>query len=242
MYDCVIIDDEPHAIEGLSKYIENFGRLNIKATYSDSLMALKSLENEDGIDLIFVDIDMPRINGIELSKKLRSKTKKLVFTTGHPQYGYDAFKLEADDYLLKPYTLGEFLISMNKLFPEKNTEFKYDRNSTFLVRSKEETPKILSVKFSEVVAVESKLNYVMIHTTKRQILTYMTLKEISEILNNYPGFLQFQRSFIISEEYIESISGNSIRMVNGCEMTVGEYYRKNFTLFLEEKLIKTKRR
>lgn len=242
MYDCVIIDDEPHAIESLSRYIDNFERLKIRATYTNSLIALKSLEFGEVVDLILIDIDMPRINGIELSKKLRSKTKKLVFTTGHSQYGYDAFKLEADDYLLKPYSLGEFLISMNKLFPEQNAELRYERNSTFLVKSKEDNPKILSVRFSEVIAVESKLNYVMIYTTKREILTYMTLTEIAQILNKYPGFLQFQRSFIISEEHIESISGNTIRMLNGCEMTVGEYYRKNFMLFLDEKLIKTKRR
>lgn len=186
---------------------------------------------------------MPRINGIELSRMLKNITKRLVFTTAHTKYGYEAFKLEADGYLLKPYTLGEFLLLMNKIFPlrdEKSNPF--DKNQSFLIKSKDDNYKMLNVKFSEVVAVESKMNYVMIYTLKRKILTYMTLSEISEILTRYPGFLRFQRSFILAEEHIDYISGNSIKMINGCVITVGEYYRKDFTSFISEKLIKTKRR
>lgn len=243
MYHCVIIDDEPHAIEGLKKYISNFERLNLSAWFTDPLAALKYFESVECIDLVLLDIDMPNIDGIELSRMLRNKTKKLVFTTAHTRYGYEAFKIEADDYLLKPYTLGEFLSSMNKIFPLHGGKCNSsDKNTSFLVKSKDDNYKMLNVKFSDVVAVESKMNYVMIHTLKRKILTYMTLSEVSDILTRQPGFLRFQRSFILAEEHIEYISGNSIKMVNGCEMTVGEYYKKDFLSFVSEKLIKTKRR
>lgn len=243
MYNCIIIDDELHAIESLKRYIEHFEGLNIVGAYTDPIIALNYIASCEPLDLILLDIDMPKINGIELSKELMSRTKKLVFTTGHTKYGYEAFKLEADDYLLKPYTLGEFLLSMNKLFPRGQTpENEQPRIKSFLVKSTEDKQKMLNVRFSDVIAVESKLNYIMIHTTTRKILTYMTLTEIAEILRKHPGFLQFQRSFIIAEDHIDSIMGNSIRMSNGCEMTVGAYYRKEFTVFVQEKLIKTKRR
>ncbi|QDW24858.1 LytR/AlgR family response regulator transcription factor [Pedobacter sp. KBS0701] len=243
MYQCVIVDDEPHAIEGLKKYLSNFDRLYLSASFTNPLAALKYFESVDCVDLVLLDIDMPNINGIELSRMLRNKTKKIVFTTAHTKYGYEAFKIEADDYLLKPFTLGEFLTSMNKVFSSNGRKCNsYDKNASFLVKSKEDRYKMLNIKFSDVVAVESKMNYVMIHTLKRKILTYMTLSEVSDIFKCQPGFLRFQRSFILAEEHIEYISGNSIKMVNGCEMTVGDYYKKDFLSFVSEKLIKTKRR
>ncbi|MFC1226181.1 LytR/AlgR family response regulator transcription factor [Pedobacter sp. BG31] len=243
MYRCVIVDDEPHAIEGLKKYLSSFERLILAASFTNPLTALKYFESIDCIDLVLLDINMPNINGIELSKILRNKTKRIVFTTAHTQYGYEAFKIEADDYLLKPFTLGEFITSMNKIFSldaQKCNSLK--KNTSFLVKSKEDRYKMLNIKFSDVVAVESKMNYVMIHTLKRKILTYMTLSEVSDIFAHHPGFLKFQRSFILAEEHIDYISGNSIKMVNGCEMTVGDYYKKDFLSFVSEKLIKTKRR
>lgn len=243
MYNCVIIDDELYALDALKKYIESCPELNLLAAYSSSILALRALQDSEPLDLIFMDIDMPDINGIELSKSLRPKTNKLVFTTGHTKYGYEAFKLKADDYLLKPYTLAEFMSSIHKLFPAAQAKYLTPAlNSTFLVKSKEDNLRMLNVRYADVVAVESKMNYIMIHTKMRKIITYLTLLEISKILSKYPGFLQFQRSFIIAEEHIDSITGNSIRMITGLEMTVGDYYRKDFALFVSEKLIRTKRR
>jgi len=243
MYNCVIIDDELYALAALKKYIENCPELNLLAAYSSPILALRALQDSEPLDLILMDIDMPDINGIELSKLLRPKTNKLVFTTGHTKYAYEAFKLKADDYLLKPYTLAEFMSSIHKLFPAAEPKCLTPAlNTTFLVKSKEDNLRMLNVRYADVVAVESKMNYIMIHTKMRKIITYLTLLEISKILSRYPGFLQFQRSFIIAEEHIDSITGNSIRMITGLEMTVGDYYRKDFALFVSEKLIRTKRR
>lgn len=248
MYSCIIIDDEPYAIEGLKKYISNFKGLEVVNSFTDPFLALQVIQSADPVDLILLDIDMPKINGIELSRSLRNKTNKLVFTTGHTKYGYDAFKVDADDYLLKPYTLGEFLLSMNKLFPEEMHEGSAELNNevdmkrSFLVKSKDDNLRMLNVKFEDIIAVESKMNYVMIHTKSQNITTYMTLSEIYDTLSQYPGFMKFQRSFIIAEDHIESITGNTIKMVNGSKITVGDYYRKNFVEFVKSKLIKSKRR
>jgi DNA-binding LytR/AlgR family response regulator len=241
---CIIIDDEPYAIEGLKSYIESIPNLSVIKTYTDPLEALIDLTNSDVVDLILLDIDMPKITGIELSKEIRQKTRKLVFTTSYTQYGYLAFEAEADAYLLKPYSLTKFASTISKLFPQNEKPVLVEKviDNYFFVKNKDEHLKIVKIKFDDVIAVESKQNYVMIHTVSKKVLTYMSLSEISKIFTRFTNFEQFQRSFIISKEHIDNIDGNTINMVNGIQITVGEYYRKDFTTFLSERLIRARRK
>ncbi|MCR8556167.1 LytTR family DNA-binding domain-containing protein [Mucilaginibacter sp. BJC16-A38] len=238
-YKCIIIDDEPHAIEGLKNYIAAIPSLKLEHCYTSPVDALMELSGDNKTDLILLDIDMPQISGIELSRQIRQKTNKLVFTTGHTQYGYEAFEVDADAYLLKPYSLSKFASTIAKLFPAQ-TETK-NAGDFFFVKNKNDHLKIVKIRFDEVVAIESKQNYVLIHTLSKQILTYMSLTEISKTFEQLPNFVQYQRSFVLNKEHIESINGNTIQMVNGVQITVGEYYRKDFTAFLSEKLVKAKR-
>lgn len=238
-YKCIIIDDESYAVEGLKKYIDQIPQLVLVKEYTDPLEALFELASLEAVDLILMDINMPQITGIELSKEIRQKTRKLVFTTAYSHYGYQAFEVEADAYLLKPYTLTKFAATITKLFPEQNAA---KANDFFLAKNKDEQLKMIKVKYSDVIAVESKQNYVLIHTLSKNILTYISLTEISKSFSLFPFFVQFQRSFIINENYINSIDGNSIKMVGGLQLTVGDYYRKDFTKFLIDKLIKPERR
>lgn len=243
MYRCIIIDDEQHAVDALEKYVGKLTNFHLVASFTDPILALNSFNTIGEIDLILLDIDMPEISGLELSRILRSKKSRLIFTTGHSRYGYEAFKADADDFLLKPYTFSEFLFSVNKLFPlASDTGETTAPSGSFFVKSKEENLTILNIRFEDIVAVESKMNYVMIYTVYRTLTAYMTLSEMTEILSKHPGFHRFQRSFIIAERYIDSITGNCIKMVTGVTMTVGQYYRKDFTRFISEKLIKTGRR
>ncbi|TCC91696.1 response regulator transcription factor [Pedobacter frigiditerrae] len=244
MYKCIIIDDEPHAIEGLTKYIDSLSELVLTKSYIDPLLALKDFDRIESVDIIFLDIDMPKINGIELSKEIRNKTKKLVFTTAHTKYAYEAFEANADAFLLKPYSLGKFIITINKLFPEKAIDEKVEENTGikkdfFFVKSKEDDLKILKIRYADIVAIESKQNYVMIYTLTKKVLTYMSLTEIAKILNTMPGFMQLHRSFIISLDQIETIDGSLVKMTNGIRISVGDNYRKEFNAFVADKLIKT---
>lgn len=239
MYRCVIIDDEPHTIEGLRKYFESIPNITLVAAFSDPYLALIEMEVLKDIDLVLMDIDMPKISGIELSKSIRTKTKKLIFTTGHTKYGYEAFKADADDYLLKPYTLGEFIIAINKVFLTSKEDKIYD-DSAFLVKNKDDGNRIVAIKYREVIAAESQLNYVTIYTKTAKVTTYMSLSEMYKVLNKGTGFLQFHRSFIISYNFIDYIDGNTIKMKNGLLLTVREYYRQRFQEFLNKNLIKSK--
>lgn len=244
VYKCIIIDDEPYAIEGLKNYISSVPNLTLIKCYTNPLEALVDISAVDMVDLILVDIDMPQITGIELSREIRQKTNKLIFTTAYKQYGYEAFEVNADAYLLKPYTLSKFVATIAKLFPrypEPQPEVETD-DDFFFVKDKNEKLKIVKIRYEEVVAVESKQNYVLIHTLTKKALTYMSLTEISKIFHKLKNFVQFQRSFILNEDHIEYIDGNTIKMVNGVQITVGEYFRKDFTVFLSKRLIKARRR
>jgi DNA-binding LytR/AlgR family response regulator len=242
-YKCIIIDDELFAIQKLENYISLIPNLSLLKYYTDPLEALTELLKIEPVDLILMDINMPHISGIELSKEVRQKTKKLVITTAHTQYGYDAFEVNADAYLLKPFSLSKFASTIMRLFPNHYDVHTADPSEDFFfVKNKDEGLKIVKVRFTEIVSVESKLNYIMIHTTKKKILTYMSLTEISKILMQFNYFVQFQRSFIISKNFIEHIEGNMIKMSTGLVISVGDYYRKDFSAFLTERLIKTGRK
>lgn len=243
MYKCIIVDDEPHAIEGLKRYISNIPELEILTTFTDPVKALIEITSGPMVDLILLDVDMPGVSGIEIAKEVRSKTHKLIFTTAHSKYGYDAYESGVDAFLLKPYSMGKFTVTFNKLFPKKIEPGQENGKSDFFfIKSKEDNLKLIKVKFKEVIAVESKLNYVQVHTLNSSIITYMPLYEFSKILMQYQGFMQFQRSFIIAQEYIEHIDGNTVKMVNGIKITVGDYYKKSFHDFVDEKLIRAGRK
>ena len=244
MHRCIIVDDEPYAIEGLKRYISSIAELTIMNCYTDPLQALVEISAGDQVDLVLLDIDMPNINGIELAKEIRNKTNKLVFTTAHTKYGYDAFEVNADAFLLKPYSQGKFLITYNKLFPKlitKETTLT-EKDDFIFIKSKDDHQKLLKVKYEDIIAVESNNNYVMIYTLHKNIITYMSLSEISKKLLTMPAFLQYQRSFIIAKAYIEFVDGNTIQLVNGVKMTVGDYYRKDFNNFLNNNMIKARRK
>lgn len=243
-YTCIIIDDETHAIEGLERYIKTIPDFEILKTYNDPLRALKEIKNGPDVDIIFLDVDMPMINGIELAKEIRDKTDKLVFTTGHSQHAYEAFEVQASAYLLKPYSLGKFVIAINKLFPNQDVEHnlkstEVDTNDDFFfVKSKSERIKLVKIRFDDVILVESKLNYILITTLKDKLRTYITLSEIAKTLLIHPQFIQVHRGYIINCNHIESIEGNMIKMANDEIIAIGEHYRKVFNDFVGQRVIK----
>ena len=246
MLNCVIIDDEPHAITGLCNYIQTLPELNVLQTYTDPLVALKAIKNLGQIDLLFLDIDMPLINGIELAKEIRNYADKLIFTTAHTRYADEAFELSADDYLLKPYSLGKFVIALNKLFPTKisttaTEEKSSEQKNFFFAKSKEDDLRMVRINYDDIIAVESKQNYILIYTATKNVLTYMSLYEMLKVLAPLSHFMQLHRSYIVNQNQIETIDGNYVKMNNGIRISVGDQFRKAFNVFVTEKSIKVGR-
>lgn len=241
MYKCIIVDDEPHSVEGLINYIERLPNIEIRATYYNPIIALSEILKQPAVDLILMDINMPEMSGIELSKAIRQKTSKLVFTTAHSKHGYEAFEVQADGYLLKPYGFEKFALIIDRLFPE--VEAVQESERFFFIKSGDAGDfKIIKVMFDELIAIESKLNYIQIHTKNNSIMAYMSLSEIGTKLKNIPDLIRFQRSFIVNKARIDHIDGNIIKMDNNLAITVGDYYKKSFAEFVSKNLIRANRK
>lgn len=240
MLNCIVIDDEAFSVESILKYIDLIPNLNVAGVYTDPVRALSAVSSAQDIDLLFMDVDMPSLSGLELAKALRSKTQKLIFTTAHSKYAFDAYEADGDAFLLKPYTFGKFSMTINRLFPEKNEQ--YGSNDYFLVKSKEDDLAIVKIKFDDVIAFESAQNYIKIYLSNGNvIMAYLTLKDVTQLVRSRPEFVQFHRAFIISSRQIGHIRGNTVQMSNGISFNVGDSYKENFSSFLDKKLLVTSR-
>jgi len=241
---CIIVDDDIHSINGLKSYINILPQLELTHIFTDPLEALSEISSIKSVDIIFMDVDMPLINGIELSKAIRHKTDKLIFTTSHGKYAVDAFEIRANDFLLKPYTLARFAETINRLFPKNEIAKNIDvtvRDDYFFVRNKNERNNLVRIRYVDIISVESLQNYIRISTLNESVVTYISLSEMRIILKDHPDFIQIHRSFIISQNYISKIEGNMIIMTDGTELTIGKHYRDSVMDFIKEKTIRTTR-
>lgn len=241
---CIVIDDDIHAINGIKSYINTLSNIQLIHAYTDPLEALTEISAGNDVDIIFMDVDMPMISGIELSKAVRHKTNKLIFTTSHSKYAYEAFEMHASAYLLKPYTFARFAETINRLFPltpNVPSVSIQQEDDYFFVRNKNERNNLIKVRYVDIVAVESLQNYVRIYTVDETIVTYIALTEIKVILKEFPNFAQAHRSFIIAKNYIEKVEGNSLKMINNLTVNIGNNYKEEIQLYIREKTIKTGR-
>ncbi|MGM9475601.1 LytR/AlgR family response regulator transcription factor [Pedobacter sp. GSP4] len=241
---CIIIDDDLHSINGLKSYISSLASLELIQYYTDPVLALNEISAGLAVDIIFMDVDMPLISGLELSKSIRHKTDKLIFTTSHSKYAYEAFEIYANAYLLKPYTFARFAETINKLFPQVPSSQQVNIKHTddyFFVRNKSDHNNLIKVRYSDIVAVESLQNYVRIFTLNETIVSYIALSEIKIILLEFPNFAQAHRSFIIAKNYIEKVEGHTLKMINNLTINIGNSYRDNIQDYIKEKTIKTSR-
>ncbi|WP_443943483.1 LytR/AlgR family response regulator transcription factor [Pedobacter sp. AW1-32] len=244
MIRCIAVDDQISSLEGLRGYIENSPGLELVQSYTDSVLALSEISKGEQVDIIFLDINMPNISGLELSKSLRAKTKRLIFTTSHQEYAFQAFEAEADAYLLKPYSFAKFAITLNRLFPDDEVRPTAGRaqNDYFLVKNTEEGLRAEMVKYQDIIAFESFSNYVKIHTVKKTIIAYLGLKDVKEQIGTTDDFMQLHRGYIISLNHIEHIDGNQIALTNNLSFRVGESYNAEFKTFLADKMLRTNRK
>lgn len=240
-YTYIIIDDEERCINVLKQYSAQFGQLTEIKTYSNPLLALKEISEMEGmVDLIFMDVEMPEMGGVELSKKIRNKTHKLIFTTAYSKYAFDAYELRVEAYLLKPFSYTKFADEISRVFPLPGTE-ESNENDYILVKNTEENNTVVRMDFKDIFAFESFGNYVKVHSSvmSTPVKIYLTLKGALEILHQKKvhQYIQVHRSFIISTEHIQGIKGKIISMPNGMKVSSGDYYRANFKAMLDSELI-----
>jgi DNA-binding LytR/AlgR family response regulator len=208
--NCVVIDDEPLARKGLKEYIADVDFLNLVGEYDNPLKAAESIGKGE-VQLLFLDIQMPRITGLDFFKTLRNPPP-VIFTTAYPQYALEGFEVNALDYLVKPISFSRFLAAALKAkeyyeVREKNTGTGTDHDYFFIKADS----KLVKIVFDEVLYVEALQNYVTIHTATKKYMTYLTFKAVEDYLPA-DKFLKVHKSYIVAASKIDSIEGNDIRV------------------------------
>lgn len=237
----LIIDDEHLARKLLSDYVQKIPELTLVGTCANAFEALDFLKNEN-VDLIFSDIQMPDLTGLELVKMLKSRPA-IIFTTAYSEFALESYELEAVDYLLKPIAFPRFFQAANKAIerfrmksPEKTemqphttpTESASHTEKDFLMVRADH--KMYRINFSELIFIEGQSEYVTFHLTTRKITAYYSLKKLEEEL---PAnlFCRVHKSYIISLKSIEVIEGNLISIA-GRKISIGKIYKDNLMQYL----------
>ncbi len=224
---CIIVDDEPIAISVIEKHINKINDIDIVATCESAIDAFSILQKKQ-IDLIFLDIQMPELTGIDFLKTL-SHPPKVIITTAYREYAIEGFELEVVDYLLKPISFERFLKSINKVYklmsPElvlqnKIIQASSDQGDFILAKVKR---KLVKIKFADILFIESMKDYIRIKTTDSEINTKMLISEMEKKLPE-DKFIRIHRSFIVALNKISSVSPNTVELKT-TEIPIGRSYK-----------------
>lgn len=214
VYNCIIIEDEPLARKGLEEYIEAIDFLHLAGSYDNPLNATELLGTQK-VHLIFLDIQMPAMSGIEFFRSLQDPPQ-VIFTTAYPDYAVEGFSLNALDYLVKPISFERFLTAANKArkyFHLTATAKSSDLPDTAAYFYIKDGQQLLKITWADFEYAEARQNYVCIHAAGKKYITYLTLKSIEEFLPSH-RFIKTHKSFLIDASKIKSIEANVIRIGN----------------------------
>lgn len=221
--NCLIVDDEPIARQIIQTYCSHFPMLNIIASCGNALEAKAVAQTED-IELIFLDINMPVLNGLAFLKTLKYQPQ-VIFTTAYKEYAVEAFDLAATDYLLKPFSLERFIIAVDKALEKLTTpEFTVSKKENFIFIKAD--GKIYKILYEDIYYAEASGNYTKVVTKQRTILPTITFTNFEELLPTHL-FIRVHRSFIINKASITHIEGNRA-FINATEIPIGSNYKDNF--------------
>jgi len=231
---CIAIDDEPLALKQIRSYIEKTPFLEVMALCSSAFEAIEYLTDND-VDLMFVDINMPDLNGMDFVKSLSQKPQ-VIFTTAYSEYAIEGFRVDALDYILKPISYAAFLKSVNKaktwfdLNQRQEETIQANKDSLF-VKSEY---KMIRIFLSDIKYIESSNEYIVIHLAAGEpVTTLIRLKVMEEQLPK-EMFMRVHRSFIVNLNHVKVIERNRIVFDNKVYIPVGEQYKENFQAFVDK--------
>lgn len=232
---CCVIDDEPLASQLIASYIEKTPFMQLVGTYSSAQEAIKTIL-EDQIDVVFLDIEMPQLNGLEFAKIIPPSTR-IIFTTAYDRYAIQGFKVDALDYLLKPVSYDEFLGAATKaqrwVEIHRNNINKSPANDCIIVKSEY---RLVQIPTADILFIEGLKDYVKIYTVDEQksIMTLMNMKTLEQALPS--TFLRVHRSFIVNTNRIKIIERNRIVFGNKY-IPISDTYKQAFTDYITSHLL-----
>lgn len=230
---CIIVDDEPLAIEVIETHLSKLDDVEVVATCTNALNAFEILQKEC-IDLIFLDIQMPKLTGIDFLKTLQ-QPPKVIFTTAYRDYALESYDLDAIDYLLKPISFDRLLKAIGKVYGQKintkpNVITTVGENGDHIYVKADK--KMVKIKLDEVLHIESLKDYVRIKTTCKTIIAHQKISFLEEKLPK-SNFIRVHRSYIISTSKVDSFSSTIIE-IEGREIPIGRNYKNHVISFLSK--------
>lgn len=219
-YNVLIVDDEFLARKLLSEYVTKVNFLNLIDTCSDATEAMEVLNNEQ-IDILLLDIQMPDITGMELLKSLKNKPA-VILTTAYSEYAVDAFTLGVSDYLLKPFDYARFMQAINKVVDNHVIDRTADESNNDFLMVKADY-KLYKINYDELLFIEGQHEYVTFHTKTKRITALYSLKNLEDTLPK-DKFVRTHKSFIVSIKNIEDIDKTTVT-VSGNKIPIGASYR-----------------
>lgn len=237
---CIIIDDEPLARQGIEILVKQIPELILLGSFGDTDIATEFMLG-NSVDLLFLDIQMPEVNGIEFAKKLSDDTL-IIFTTAYSNYALDSYEVDAIDYLVKPISIGRFKKAVEKaqsyhdLLKLRNDNYQInsiDAESIFVKSGH----KFFNVSINDILYIEGLKDYVVLHMEEQKIVVNITMKSI---LSQMPDqtFIQVNKSYIINIKQIDSFDSNDV-VIKGHEISIGSSYRSSFfEKILSKKILK----
>lgn len=221
---CMIVDDEPLAIELMTSHVDKIDQLELIATANNPIEAIGLLKDHQ-IDLLFLDIQMPVLTGIELVKALQNRPD-VIFTTAYREYAVESYELDVVDYLMKPITFVRFVQSVNKYIDKKSDHSKEDKNNTSTSESDSiyvnVNRRYVKVIFEDINYIESVKDYIHIHTINDTVVTKETISNFETKLPS--KFLRIHRSFIVNRAKITAFTSHDIE-IGTKEIPIGGSYR-----------------
>ena len=238
MINCIIVDDEQHAIDILDHYVKQTPHLQLLASFTNPIEALQ-LVGQQKIDLVFLDIQMPELSGIDFIKAIQGKSK-VILTTAYSEFALEGYDLYVVDYLMKPIRLPRFLAAVQKAVQQINagtvTAPETVEDDYIFVKT-ESKGKLLKINLADIDFIESMKNYMVIHRSGQKILVYTSMKELEERLPK-KQFIRVHKSFIIPISRITGIEGNLLRLKNvTAEILIGENYKAELMEIIRGKMI-----
>ena len=218
--NCIILDDEPFAVKLIADYASKIPQLKVLYADSDVFKAIEVL-NTETVDLVFIDIQMPQLTGIELMQMFNQK-HHFIITSAYSEYALDVFKFQVIDYLLKPVTFNRFYQSVEKFIRWQEAFQSQETDNFLFVRADR---KYYKIAIDDILFIESLKDYICIHTHSEKIMVLENMKDIQDKLPQN-RFVRIHRSYIIPKSKIKIIEGNMIQMLNGESLPIGETYKK----------------
>jgi DNA-binding LytR/AlgR family response regulator len=238
MINCIIVDDEQHAIDILVHYVKQTPHLDLVASFTNPIEALQLL-GQQKIDLVFLDIQMPELSGIDFIKAIQGKSK-VILTTAYSEFALEGYDLYVVDYLMKPIRLPRFLAAVQKAIQQIHAGHETPPETAgddYIFVKTESKGKLLKINLADIDFIESMKNYMVIHRGGQKTLVYTSMKELEEHLPK-KQFIRVHKSFIIPISRVTGIEGNLVRLKNvTAEILIGENYKAELMEIIRGKMI-----